>query len=56
MVGHDATELLIGAQIKTARTYWDPEMRGGANNASRKDRGPQTGARCQEQQILPVEG
>ena len=56
MVGHAATELLVGAQIKTERNQVDPEMRGDANNVIEAAVELPAGAGCQAKQNLPAKG
>jgi hypothetical protein len=47
MVGHDATEF-VGAQSKTERTQWDPEMRGDANTLGQQYRNCRQGLDAKE--------
>lgn len=56
MVGHHATELLVGAQSKTKRTVWDPEMHGHATTRWDAVSELPAGAGCQEKGNLPAEG
>jgi hypothetical protein len=48
MVGHAATELLVGAQITTDRTPDSSEMRGDADNSIEAASKLPAGAGCQE--------
>src|SRR5216684_1279620 len=57
MVGHAATELLVGAQTKTEPTPGaNPEMRDDANIALEAMSEWPAGAGCQEKQNLPAKG
>jgi hypothetical protein len=56
MVGHAATELLVGAQTKTERPSDSSEMRGDADNAIEAASELPAGAGCQEKQNLPAKG
>src|SRR5438128_12117818 len=57
MVGHAATELLVGAHTKTEPTPGaNPEMRDDANIAIEAVSEWPAGAGCQEKQNLPAKG